>query len=71
MSNLKVFFVVHFLCSISLSSDASKAPNIVFILTDDQDVFLGGLVSMTTKTFPLALVNLLHYKSCECVDFNS
>ena len=36
-----LLLILHFSCSVS-----AKRPNIVFILTDDQDLVLGGMVSM-------------------------
>jgi hypothetical protein len=37
-----------FLCVQSSSSLSQPAPNFVFILTDDQDVLLGGITAMPT-----------------------
>lgn len=40
-----IYLAVWYALGLGLAASASTKPNIVFILTDDQDVFLNGTVS--------------------------
>ena len=55
-NRLVVFCFLYCCRSLARGKDSDTKPNIVFILSDDQDVFLGGLVS---KIMSLYLINLL------------